>query len=243
MLPFNLEAHGRLSEEDRSLLERFAGRDVRELNARRDLVREGEKPRGVILVLEGWAACYKQLKDGRRQTTSFLLPGDFADLNTVLARELDHGIAAITNLRYAEIGAAEFERLLADGDGLALAFWRHQLAVASTNREWVVNVGQRTALERIAHLICELYFKLRAAGRAEGGRCDWPLTQSDLAEATGLTSVHVNRTLQQMRRDGLIELAGRKLTISDLVELQSVGGFNPNYLHLDGEGADGLSDR
>ena len=107
----------------------------------------------------------------------------------------------------------------------------------------MLNVGQRTAFERIAHLVCELFLKLEAVGLTQGFRCDWPLTQADLADATGLTSVHVNRTLQQLRREGLIEIAGRKLAILNLARLQSVASFNPHYLHLDCGGAGRLSER
>jgi CRP-like cAMP-binding protein len=103
-------------------------------------------------------------------------------------------------------------------------------------REWTLNLGQRTAYERLGHLLVELYVRLRAVGRAEEGRCDFPLTQTDLAEASGLTAVHVNRTLQELRGDGLIELERRQLHILDMQRLMDSASFNPNYLHLDHEG-------
>jgi len=103
-------------------------------------------------------------------------------------------------------------------------------------REWTLNLGQRSAYERLAHLLVELYLRLKAVGRAEDGRCDFPLTQNDLADATGLTSVHVNRTLQELRRDGLIELERKQLQILDLERMMDISMFNANYLHLDHEG-------
>ena len=189
----------------------------------------------MILIRDGWAACYKQLRDGRRQIVSFLILGD---ASVYLLGEMDHGVAAITAVRYAEIAAADFERMKAESPALARAFWRHELITAAINREWIVNVGQRDARERIAHLMCELFHKLEQAGRTEGNGCDWPLTQTDLAEATGLTPVHVNRTLQVMRGEGLIEQRGRRLAIPDLSVLRRVAHFNPNYLHPAADEAD-----
>jgi CRP-like cAMP-binding protein len=116
------------------------------------------------------------------------------------------------------------------------ALWWHELVTAAVQREWTLNLGQRSAYERLAHLLIELYMRLRAVGRAHDGRCDFPLTQNDLADATGLTAVHVNRTLQELRRDRLIELERKQLQIIDLPRLIDIAMFNANYLHLDREG-------
>lgn len=211
---------------------------MREAAARRDLVREGEEPSAVNLILDGWACAYKQLPDGRRQIVSFLVPGEFGDANVFILREMDHSIGAITRVRYAEIAPAEFTALMEESPRIARALWWHALVTAAVQREWTMNVGQRTAYERIAHLICELFLKLRVVGLTDGDSCDWPLTQADIADATGLTPVHVNRTLQALRRAGLIELQARRLTIPDLGALMDAALFNPNYLHLDGDGED-----
>jgi CRP-like cAMP-binding protein len=119
---------------------------------------------------------------------------------------------------------------------LTQALWWHELVTAAIQREWTLNLGQRSAYERLAHLLVELYIRLAAVGRAQEGRCDFPLTQNDLADATGLTAVHVNRTLQELRRDELIELDRKQLRILDLKRMMDVSMFNPNYLHLDHEG-------
>ncbi|HEX8842043.1 MAG TPA: helix-turn-helix domain-containing protein, partial [Sphingomicrobium sp.] len=116
------------------------------------------------------------------------------------------------------------------------ALWWHELVTTAIQREWTVNLGQRSAYERLGHLLVELYLRLKTVGRAQDGRCDFPLTQNDLADATGLTAVHVNRTLQELRRDGLIELERKQLRILDLERLKDVSMFNPNYLHLEREG-------
>jgi CRP-like cAMP-binding protein len=116
------------------------------------------------------------------------------------------------------------------------ALWWESLVNSAIQREWTLNVGQRTAYERISHLLAELYLRLKTVGLTQNGSCDFPLTQTDVADATGLTAVHVNRTLQELRRDNLIVLERRRLTIPDLRSLMDAAMFNPNYLHLDHEG-------
>jgi CRP-like cAMP-binding protein len=128
------------------------------------------------------------------------------------------------------------EALTADHPRVAQALVWDDLVEQATQREWLLNLGQRSAYERIAHLLIELYIRLRTVGRAQHGRCDFPLTQNDLADATGLTAVHVNRTLQELRRDGLIELDRKQLQILDLERMMDASMFNANYLHLDHEG-------
>jgi CRP-like cAMP-binding protein len=235
-LQLRLEAFVRLSEQDRTLIDQLCRRNVREVGPRRDIVREGDRPRAVNLMLDGWACRYKQLPDGRRQIVSFFVPGDLCDSNIFILREMDHSIASITRLRYAEISPAGFEELTLRSPRITQALWWNELVGAAIAREWTTNVGQRTAFERIAHLLCEMHLRLRVVGLTENGSCAWPLTQTDLADATGLTAVHVNRTLQELRRRELVELQGRRLTIPDLEALQHVAMFNPNYLHLEREG-------
>jgi CRP-like cAMP-binding protein len=230
-----LEAFTRLSRDDHLALERVTG-NQRVVEARRDLVREGDKPRYVHLVIDGWACRYKQLPDGKRQIVSLFMPGDFCDLNIYILPYMDHSIGAITRLNVAMITPDEMTALTQDRPRLTQALWWHELVTTSIQREWTLNVGQRSALERIAHLLVELYVRLSTVGRAAEGRCDFPLTQTDLADATGLTAVHVNRTLQQLRRERLIELNRKQLQILDLDRLKRVSMFNPNYLHLDHEG-------
>jgi CRP-like cAMP-binding protein len=232
MLKLHIEAFAALSTRDRDLIERLAGRTVRELGPRRDLVREGDRPRTASLMLEGWACRYKQFADGRRQIVGFHIPGDLCDPNLSVVEAMDHSITAVTRLRYAEIPLADVETLSAQSPAIARALrWTDQVN-AAVAREWVANVGQRSAYERIAHLFCEMFLRLRAVGLTDGMSCDFPLTQTDLACATGLTAVHVNRTLQEMRRDGLLEFGFRKLVVPDLDALKRVATFNANYLHL-----------
>lgn len=236
-LSLRLSAFARLSQDDRDILSNVLQKRVRVLPARHDIIREGEKPRFVNVILEGWAQRYKQLPDGRRQILSFFVGGDLCDTNVFILKAMDHSISTVTRARIAEIAQPEFEALMERSPRITRALWWHELVTVAIQREWTTNIGQRTAYERIAHLLCELFVRLRAVGLVEGDECDFPLTQSEVAEASGLTQVHVNRTIQEMRREGLIELRNKRLTVPDLDRLMAVATFNPNYLHLDHEGA------
>lgn len=234
-LVHKLESFVKLSQDDRAAIDRIA-RAQREIAPRRDLLREGDSPRYVHLVLEGWACRYKTLPDGRRQIVSFFLPGDFCDLNVYVLKEIDHSVGAITRLRVADIAREEMEAVTATHPRITQALWWYELVAAAVQREWTLNLGQRSAYERLAHLLVELFLRLDVVGLTRGDSCDLPLTQNDIADASGLTAVHVNRTLQELRRAGLIVLQGRTLTIPDMAALQSAAMFNANYLHLDREG-------
>lgn len=231
-----LEQFVRLSAEERRVLAGLADLKVRRLAPREDIVREGEKPTHVNLFLDGWACRYKTLEDGRRQIIAFFVPGDMCDLNIFILREMDHSIAPLTPITLVEIPHETLNEITATHPRITQALWWETLVNAAIQREWTVNLGQRTALERLSHLLCELFFRLRAVGRTEGNACEFPITQSDLGDTVGLSTVHVNRTLQDMRASGLISLAGRELIIHDLERLQRTAMFNPNYLHLDHEG-------
>ena len=236
-LALRLQAYTKLSQDDLAAIDQISRKGIRELGARRDLIREGEPPRAVNLILDGWACRYKTLPDGRRQIVSLFVPGDLCDMNVYILKEMDHNIGAITGLKVAEIGRDDFERLMIEHPRITQALFWDELVTVAIQREWTLNIGQRTAYERIAHLLCEMFLRLRAVGLTDGNQCHFPLTQVDLADTTGLTAVHVNRTLQELRRDGLIELHSRTLTIPDLQRLKDAALFNDNYLHLNREGA------
>ncbi len=231
-----LERFTRLSDEDRQVLKALA-RKVRLIEAGVDIIQEGDRPETVNLFLDGWACRYKQLEDGRRQIVAFFVPGDLCDIHVYVLREMDHAIAAITPVRLATVPREILLDTMDRHPRITRALWWESLVNAAIQREWTVNIGRRTALERLAHLFCELFLRLRAVGLAEGSTCPFPLTQLELADATGLTNVHVNRTLKEMRNAGLIVLKSRQLTVPNLAALQKAALFNPNYLHLEREGA------
>lgn len=221
-----------LGDDDRAMLDQMASAYVRTVPARRDLIREGDVPRFVPLVLSGWASRHKILEDGRRQTVGFMLPGDLCDVDTCLLDEVDHAVGAITQLQVAQLPRDMIDEVAARHPRILQALRRATLADAAIQREWIVNLGQRSAIERIAHLLCELYVRLDAVGLVRERTCEMPLTQTDVAEATGMTAVHVNRTIQDLRARDLIRWRGRELEMADLAGLMRVGLFNPTYLHL-----------
>ena len=235
-LVLRLDRYTRLSQSDREALEQLYRLPLQKVSARTDLIREGDNPRHVRLIVDGWACRYKSTLEGSRQIVGFFIPGDFCDFNVYILRQMDHSISTITRARVAQITPDKVEALTADRPRIAQAFWWHELVNASIQREWLLSLGQRAAFQRIGHLFVELFYRLRIAGLVEGDSCDFPLTQNDLAEATGLTPVHVNRTIQELRREGLVELDRKRLRIPNLGALCTASEFNSSYLHLDREG-------
>ena len=231
-----LEQFVALSQTDKAILTRLSTERQRTLDARADIIRQGENPTDLYLLLSGWACRYKQLEDGRRQIVAFFLPGDLCDLNVFILRQMDHSIGALTPVSFAEISRTAFENATMTHPRVLQALWWETLVNAAIQREWTVNLGQRNASERMAHLLCELFLRLQGVGLTRRNSYDFPLTQADLADAAGLSSVHVNRTLQDLRNDGLIILKGKVLTIPDIEALKVAALFNPDYLHLDREG-------
>lgn len=219
-----------LGEEDRAVLEEISA-DARDLAARRNIIREGDRPDHIHLMIDGWAARYKLLPDGGRQITAFLLPGDFCDLHATILGEMDHSIVTLTRARVAFIRRETMDRLT-ERPKLAKALCWSTLVDEAVLRSWIVSVGRRDAFAAVCHLICELYVRLRNIGLTDDHHFDMPLTQEEVADALGLTPVHVNRVLQRMRAEQLIALKRSALNILDYPRLQDAAGFSANYLHL-----------
>ncbi|HEX6374282.1 MAG TPA: Crp/Fnr family transcriptional regulator [Allosphingosinicella sp.] len=226
-----LETRVPLRDADRRALAALCA-DAREVGPRRNLVREGDRPDHVHLMVEGWAARYKLLPDGARQITAFLLPGDFCDLHVTLLGEMDHSIATLTRAKVAFIPRATMDAVTGR-PGLVKAFWWTTLVDEAVLRAWIVNVGRRDAFGAVGHLICELYVRLRSVGLVADHRFALPLTQEEIADALGLTPVHVNRVLQRLRAESFISFRHGLLTIHDYGRLERASGFNPNYLHIE----------
>src|SRR6202022_3621958 len=221
-----------LSEEESNAIVDCC-KDVREIAAREDVISQGDRTGGVKLLLEGFACRYKVLEDGRRQIVAYFVPGDLCDLRVFILKRMDHSIGAVTASKVATISPENVLRLTNNYPNLTRALWWSTLVEEAVAREWIVNVGQRNALERMAHLFCELLYRFRAVDLNQGLSCTLPLTQVELAETLGLSSVHVNRTLQELRRQKLITLDGGTLTIQSLRALEDLSFFNADYLHLD----------
>jgi CRP-like cAMP-binding protein len=227
-----LNAFRHLSEAAVSALEKAVRGRVLRIGAGQDLVSEGEQPDRIRIVLSGWLSRYKTLEDGRRQIVNFVLPGETCDAHAYLLSRIDHSIGTLTPVVYSEIEPHQFEELIKSDRGLAEALWCETLSNSSIQREWSLNIGRRIALERVAHLLCEIVERLRPVGLIDGKICAFPVTQMDLADATGLSVVHLNRTLQELRSSGLIILRDRILTINDLDVLKNVAMFDASYLHF-----------
>ncbi len=228
-----LEQLGELSQVERLSIENstFA---VRQIGSDQDIVRAGDSPVFCPLLLEGFACRYKTLESGQRQIMAFHVPSDLCDLTGVLLRTLDHSICTLTPAKVALIPYATILDWAGTHRGLCQLLWRATLVDAAVSREWIVNVGRRTAYQRTAHLLCELMSRMRSAGLAQGLACDMPITQVELADALGLTPVHVNRTLQWLRSESLIELSAKTLTVRNWRELKRAAGFDATYLHQPG---------
>lgn len=205
---------------------------VRTVEARQDIVHEGGPTAHCCILLEGLASSYHLLDEGKRQLLSLYVPGDLPDLPSLQLPDPDYGITALTASRVAFVPHAELHRLIGDYPAIAQVLWRDTLISAAIHRAWIVGLGRRTARSRLAHLFCELYLRLKVVGLTDGKTVPMLMTQSDLADALGLSSVHVNRSLQELRQSGLIELHGRRLIISDWSGLCAEGEFNSRYLHL-----------
>jgi CRP-like cAMP-binding protein len=205
---------------------------VTTLRADQDIVREGDRPTRSCALLEGFACTFKVTAEGKRQITAFHIPGDIPDLQSLHLEVLDSSLGTLTPCRVGFIQHESLHELCDQHPRIARALWRETLIDASMFREWTVNNGRREAYARIAHILCELMARLEAVGLASDHTCEIPITQNELADATGLSNVHVNRVLQELRGDGLIVFKGSTLEIPDRKKLDEVGEFDPTYLHL-----------
>lgn len=226
-----LDHSGFLRDEDRSILRDIASAS-RRVAARSDLIQEDDRPENVYLILEGFACRYKLMPSGRRQIMAILLPGDFCDLHVAILGRMDHSISTLSPCTVVDIPRTTIEDLTERHARITRAFWWATLTDEGILREWLANMGQREAPRQMAHLFCELLMRLQTVDLAGPNGYDLPVTQVDLADILGLTSVHVNRVLQELRAAGLIALARGRLEIPDVAALKSFCDFNPNYLHL-----------
>ncbi|MHC2109051.1 Crp/Fnr family transcriptional regulator [Methylobacterium sp. CM6246] len=225
-----LEGFGPLPPEDRAAL-LMVSVHTQSVPAGTDLAREGDPAECVFLILEGMACRYKLRATGARQIMAYLVPGDMGDLDAALLKGLDHSIGTLSDCKVVRISPETIQDLL-QRPAVASALRKATLVDEATAREWLVNVGRREAIERIAHLFCEVLARLQVVGRAQENAYAWPLTQVDLADTTGLTPVHVNRTLRELRQEGLIEITKKQMKILDLPRLKQIAEFRSNYLHL-----------
>ena len=210
---------------------------VMDLRVDQDIVREGDSPSRCCLVLEGMACTYKMTGEGKRQIMAFQIAGDMPDLQSLHLEVLDNSVATISPCRVGFIQHEALRDLCNRYPRITAAFWRETLIDASIFREWIMNIRRREARGRMAHVLCEMVVRSRAVGLARDHSCDLPLTQTELGDALGISTVHVNRCLQELRGARLIRWSGTLLTVVDWEALKQVADFDPTYLHLEREQA------
>lgn len=217
-------------EEERAI--RGAVAETRQVPADQIVVRSGEELSVSLMLIDGWIARSKDLSGGERQVTEIHVAGDFADLHGFTLKRLDHDLTTFTKCTIAVFPHERLQDITEKFPRLARIYWFLTNVDAAIHREMAVSLGQRSAISRMAHLFCELYERLAVVGRTHGASYEFPLTQRELSECLGLTVVHANRTLQELRRRGLVDLERRQLTIRDRPGLEGVAEFDPTYLYL-----------
>lgn len=221
-----------LSHEEEQAI-RKAVAETRNIRADQILVRNGEMLNVSNMLLDGWLARSKDLPGGERQVTELHVAGDFADLHGFTLKQLDHDVVSLSNCVVAVVPHDRLREITEKHPRLGHIYWFTGNIDAAITRELALSLGQRSAISRMAHLFCELYVRLDAVGRARPDGYEFPLTQRELSECLGLTVVHANRTIQELRRRGLVELEGRQLRIIDRPGLEGIAQFDPSYLYLD----------
>ncbi len=217
-----------LADDDRAAIEQLDFQATR-VARHRDVIQKGERPPYLYAVLDGWAARYSLRPDGSRRITGFLLPGDFCGIHAVCHAPMDHAIMALTECTLARVGLAQVESLVAARPVLGRALWYAKLVDEAILRTWLLNSSD--AFRTLAHLLCEFDARLHPDAPVGPRRFPWPITQEHLGDALGLTSVHINRVLRQLREAELVEIMQGHLTIRDVGALRRAAAFDASYLH------------
>lgn len=218
------------TEEERAIRNSVA--ETRRLRADEVVVHSGVELNSSLMLLDGWMARSKDLESGERQVTELHVAGDFADLHAFTLKKLDHDVLTLTECTVAVVPHERLKDITERYPHLARVYWFSTNIDAAIHREWALSLGQRSAMSRMAHLFCELHMRLEIVGRTQGNSYELPLTQRELAECLGLTVVHANRTIQELRRRGLVEFENRRLTLLDRRGIEGVAEFDPSYLYL-----------
>jgi len=231
LLEIKLARRESIPNADLELL-RGLKRNERVVDAHEDLITEGDNPSAVTLILEGFACRYKLLPDGQRSIMAYLLPGDICDLHVALLGEMDHSIATLSECRVSRIDKTTVSEL-EERPHLRRALWLSQLVDHAISRQWIINLARRRGDKMIAHLMCEILSRLQAVGLAADDSFAFPVTQGELGDTLGVSTVHVNRMLAQLRNKGLIAQQGRNVQVLNFQNLSHYCDFDARYLHLE----------
>jgi CRP-like cAMP-binding protein len=226
-----LESIGTLTAAEREAIGALPLR-ARQVAEDTDIVRDGDTPNECCLLVEGFLCRYKMLTNGGRQILAIHTPGDIPDLQSLQLKVMDHSLGTLTPCRVAFIAHKDLYEITRAWPGIAALFWRDTLIDAAIFREWLTGVGRRTAHQRVAHFLCEIHLRLKVVGLTDDDGFELPITQAEMADSLGLSTVHVNRVLQDLRREGLIQSRGKFLSATDWRTLEEAGGFDPRYLHV-----------
>ena len=221
----------RLSDEEVAALDK-ALEPPRSVPAGADIVREHTRPSASTLLISGFSARYSTLEDGSRQITEINVSGDFIDLHSLLMKQMDHGVVALTDCVTANAPHIRLIDITERHPHLGRLLWLDTIIDAAIHRQWLVAMGRRSGLGHLAHLVCELFTRLSAVGLTEGQTFNLPLTQTVLSDALGLSTVHVNRLIAELRREGLVRWSNPQVEILDWPRLSQIAEFDPTYLRL-----------
>jgi CRP-like cAMP-binding protein len=227
-----LRARDEIGDLEELALQDLAG-ELRDYPADKTVIHEGEELDFSTLLLEGMMCRYKDLRDGGRQISAIHVPGDFLDLHSFTLKRLDHNVMAMTDCKVVLVPHERLKAMTEQQPHLTRLFWFSTNLDAAMHREWELSLGRRSAIARVAHLFCELMARLEVVGLVDGNGYELRLTQTELAECVGLTSVHVNRVLRQLRERGLVTFRNGRVTMLDRSALESIAEFRPAYLYLD----------
>lgn len=224
----------RLSDEEKEVVEGLVGH-IRDFAAGEEFIHQGAHPKESVLILDGLAARVQLLKSGKRQFTALHIPGDFVDLHSLLLKVMDHGVVAISPVRVAAVPHDKLRRVSETHPHLTRLLWMSTVIDAAIHRAWLAAMGRRSTAGQIAHLVCELYVRMGVVDLTQDHSFSLPITQADLGDVLGKSTVHVNRALQVLRRDGLVTWKDRQVTILDWDRLVRAADFDPTYLSLQNE--------
>jgi CRP-like cAMP-binding protein len=226
-----LDVRDRMSAEERDLIEALPRREM-VLQKNDDLVRQGSRPRESCLMLEGFAARLHILENGKQQISGIYVPGDFVDLHSLLLKVMDHSVVALGPCRAAYVPHDSLQAITDRAPHLTRLLWLSTLIDAAILRAWVVSSARRTSLQRFAHFLCELYTRLEVVGLVQKNTFRFPASQADVGDILGLSTVHVNRTLQELRATGCVAWRREGITVSNFDQLSRIADFDALYLNL-----------
>jgi len=219
-----------IDDEDAAAIEKLQVH-VRDVPVHTAIVRTGDRPKTCCLVMKGFACRSKVSHAGKRQILSFHVPGDIPDLQSLFLKTMDHDLLTISEATIGHVEHSDILRMIDRRPSLAHALWRETLIDASIFREWIMSLGAHDAGARMAHLFAELHFRLTTVGLVRDNQFDFPITQTDLADALGISAVHANRILQKFRADGLLDIRRGRVAQVDIEKAAELCGFDPAYLH------------